>query len=625
MTDLRDRYCTLIDDLVQRALQGPIVADEWANEWVYTALVEELEPDTLDLFEHCLDDQFLIVEQRTVASQLSVRTQAASVLAALTLIQTAWQRYQQALRSKATIAQAMHRITSAEPSERLTAFVSTIDPNQAQALDPDQLQQLAIALRLAMGDSDSREALQQFATGILQGLRSWQAIVPHLVTWLESPVPTTARADPMAALPRSPWRLWAAQAIGPLPQAVFTVLDHQQSLADWAADCQAMDLPNWVELVVVFQRVQQGLLTWANQQPYADQPASRLMTSLYLGFAGTWTQFSSGLARSTYLNTYHREQFSQSAMQVGWQFLHQFAQSQHFPLYGNPIVLLGEQNFRNAMQYLNQPLDATDAPADKARILALVGASLRVAGQLQQALAVHHSALDMAQQSGDQRCVIAHLNYLSRLALRQQERDRAIAQSQRALILARQIGDVMGEANALANLGAAEASQQAQCLAPHPAYATALSYLMQAAEKAKTLEDHPSEALCATSLAQVCLMLGHPGEALNWIQTGLQRSAVCGDVYLQALNFATMAQACYDLQHPADAIYAACLALYHFDQLHCPEWRQPAALLTQMQGRLGNRFEELLQNELGEIIHQIGVDGFAQIPELLERYRVGEL
>jgi hypothetical protein len=174
----------------------------------------------------------------------------------------------------------------------------------------------------------------------------------------------------------------------------------------------------------------------------------------------------------------------------------------------------------------------------------------------------------------------------------------------------------------LANLGAAEANQYQQQSAPMLAYEAPLAHLMQAVEKAKALADQSSEALCATSIAQICLVLGHPGEALKWVQTGLQRSAVCGDVYLQSQNFAMMAQACDELHHPSDAIYAACLALHHFDRLQRQEWRQPAALLTKLQGKLGERFEQLLQNELGEIIRQIGVEGFAQIPELLERYRL---
>jgi tetratricopeptide (TPR) repeat protein len=611
MNDLRDRYYTFIATMVQDTLTHP----DDRGEPVYQALVDELEPDTEAVFEHCLDDHVLIAEQKTVAPQESVRIQARQTLNVLKIIQTEWQRYRQHIATKATIAQAMHRITSADMGDRLAAFIDTIDPNQAMALTPDHLQQLAIALRLTLGDSDSQTELQAFARGILQGLKSWEAIAPHLVTWLE---PQAAGA------PTSPWQYWSEQPIGPLPQAVFGVLSEQKSLADWSSSCDQMNLTNWVELVLVFQRIQQGLILWANQQPYDNQPVAQLMTSLYLGFAGTWTQFASGLSRSTYLNTYHRDQYAQSAMQVGWQFLRQFAQSQHFPLYGNPMVLFSQQNFRNAMQYLNQPLASSAAQADQARILTLVGASLRVAGKFKEAIAIHHTALDMAQQLDDQRCVIAHLNYLSRLDWLQKKFDSAISHAQRALILARQTGDAIGEANALSNLGAAEAGQQYENAAPNAAYESALAYLMEAADKVKRLEDQPSEALCATNLAQVCLTLGHPGEALKWVQTGLERSAVCGEVYLQSLNFSMMAQACYELHHPSDAIYAACLALHHFDRLDRPEWRQPAALLAQMQGRLGSRFEELLQNELGEIIRQIGVEGFAQIPELMERYRIEE-
>jgi tetratricopeptide (TPR) repeat protein len=616
MTDLHDRYSHLIQTIVQQSLAGQI-GD--ANEnYIYDRLADELEPDTAALFEHCLDDQVLIATQQLVAG--GAGSYASQRLQVLKLIQTEWQRYQQAWAAQTAVAQAMHRISSASQRDRLTAFATTIDPNPGPdlALTIEQLQQLATTFRLMVGQGDR----QEFATGISQGLESWSAITPHLTSWLEPGAGKTA--------PSSPWELWAAQPIGPLPKAVFQVLQHQKSLADWAADCGEINLTNWIDLIVVLQRIQRELLDWANQQPYEATPARQLITSLYLGFTGTWAQIASGVGRSVYLNGQNREQFSRSATQVGWQFLRQFAQSQHFPFYGNPLTLLGEQNLQHVTHYLNQPPIGVEPYPEKARILHLMAISLQVAGHYSQSIALHQTGLAIAQQFEDLPCTIAHLNHLSRLAILANSRspsqnpdqwERAIAHSERALILSRQVGDAAGEANALANLGAATAHQQLAIPSKIAAYESPMAYLMQAVDKAKALTDQPSHALCATSLGQICLRVGHPAQALLWIQTGLELSALCGDSYLQSRNFAAMAQACDELQHPSDAIYAACLALHHFDRLNCPEWRQTAALLSQMQGRLGDRFEELLQNELGEIIRQIGVEGFAQIPELIERYR----
>jgi hypothetical protein len=60
--------------------------------------------------------------------------------------------------------------------------------------------------------------------------------------------------------------------------------------------------------------------------------------------------------------------------------------------------------------------------------------------------------------------------------------------------------------------------------------------------------------------------------------------------------------------------------LYYFDRINWREWRQPAALLTQLKSRLGQRFDQLLSQELAEIVRQIGADGFAQITRRLEEY-----
>ncbi len=616
MTDLQARYRSLIETIVQNSLNGSIRS----REQVYTLIVDELEPTTESVFSDCLGHQIEQIEQQIQRPDPRTQALANRTRRTLQTIELEWQRYQQLISTQDSVANTIFRISSAAPSDRLAILVEAISPQQTHSLPIPHLEQLARGLASAPCDRDTRRTLQEYASGIEQGIQDWKAIDRHLVSWLYTPKSPDPVGNPAANPAKSPWKLWAAQPIGPLPVALFKALHHQVPLDNWASHCDQFSLGHWVELVLVLQRAQQGLIRWANQQPYEDQSSQQLLSALYLGFASTWVQLGQGLARCVSLNRQHREQFSQIAHAIGLQFLRQFTQHPQFPLYGNNSHTPNNKSLCDALRYLSEPLNQPEARQEKARILTVVGSLVVLSGKCAEAEKLHQQALELAQTTEDHVCSIANLNHLSRIATMQSQCSVAIEQAQRALILARQVGDAQGEANALMNLGAAAAHQAQLMEAPVQGYEAAMAYLTEAIAKAQALGDQRCEGICANALANLCIHIGHPAEGLRWLQTGFQATNTCGDLYLQARHFTSMAEACQQVAHPGDAIFAACLGLYYFDRINWREWRQPAALLTQLKSRLGQRFDQLLSQELAEIVRQIGADGFAQITRRLEEY-----
>jgi hypothetical protein len=131
-----------------------------------------------------------------------------------------------------------------------------------------------------------------------------------------------------------------------------------------------------------------------------------------------------------------------------------------------------------------------------------------------------------------------------------------------------------------------------------------------------------TEALCASSLGIAYVVLEKPEEALKNLAIGLAAAQFSGDLYLQGLNYAYMAQAYWRLSLFNQGVIAGCLGMYLLEQIGSNEWRQPAALLTIVQGQSGAEgFQKLLQQQRGNIISVIGVDGYDYLLELLTKYQ----
>jgi tetratricopeptide (TPR) repeat protein len=243
-------------------------------------------------------------------------------------------------------------------------------------------------------------------------------------------------------------------------------------------------------------------------------------------------------------------------------------------------------------------------------------------GNYERATGFHEQALAIARDADDVPCEIANLNHLSRTYVAKKLYSEAINYSQRALLLSRQVGERLGEANALANLGYSEvfSAQELERLDPD-LYETAIDYLQQGLQLSNQLGDRQSQALCFSSLGTAYLVLSQPQTAIDYLQSGFQTAQASGDLYLQGLNLANLAEAYYGLQQLEKAVYAGCLGMYILEQIASPQWRQAAGLVTILQGQMGGDFQKVLEQYRSQLIAAIGVDGYDYIPQLLEQYR----
>lgn len=612
-TSLRDRYLQLIDEIVQITLKGQIRS----KEQVYQMLVKDISVGTGEIFERCLDER-LTSTQYEVDNNLQPAT-ATRRLRALKTIEGEWQRFSNDNRVGSAIAQAVQQIITASPPHRLTTVLRIIDPNQQQVLTLEQLQQLAKALQqqVATNPNSDLQQVAEIATGLTRGINSWQRLQGDLVSWIYE---GNRGSLGFGGTPEQngPWALWGKQVNSSLPASVFHTLASNQSLVEFAASQSSVELSDWVELTVVLQCLQRGLVEWFDKLIYDSQVGSKLSISIFLTFSVVWSQLASGFNYGGRFTLY-----ADACFQLTMQILRAFSQRSYFPLYGGIFASFAGNYLKDALNYLDEPLRRVAGTTEKARILNLLGYSFRTQGRYDQAIAFHQEALEIARQAGDRLSEIASFNHLSRICVGQKNYAQAINYSQRALILARQTGDKLGEANALANLGYSEVFQ-AQQLEHIEAevYESAINYLEQGLNLSERLGDSQSKALCLSSLGIANVILEQPQEAIAYLEASLQAAQFSGDLYLQGLSLAYLAEALYNLKNIDKAVFAGCLGMYLLEQIAAKEWRQPAGLITVLQGQMGvEALHKLLQQQRPQIIAVIGVDGYDYIPQLLQQYQ----
>lgn len=618
---MSDPHLALIDQIVQMTLKGQIRS----KEQVHQMLLQGVQPGTGELFERRLSDRLsttqALAESQTDELKLAKANRS---LRALQTIQGEWERAQAQLRDSELVVGAVQAIAGVDPQERLLALVQILDPNRAQVLSLAHLKQLAKALQQQLNNGSEladKPQLQELAAGLRAGVTAWQRLEDHLVSWLYGQGQSNLGFESPGQ--RGPWMLWANQVQSPLPQAVFQALALGQPLETVLAQQSSLTLEDWVELAVVLQILQRGLVAWFDQRVYSAQLGAKLSVATFLVFAILWSELAIAFRQYAGLATPTQERLAQACFQVTLQILRTFSQREYFPLYGGIFASFTGAALRDALRYLDEPLRQAEGTQEKARILTLLGYSRQAQGQYASAIAFHEQALEIARTAGDSRCEIANLNHLSRINVAQKSYEQAISFSQRALILSRQSGDRLGEANALANLGYSQvlAAQEAD-QADLEAYETAIAYLDQGLKRSEQLQDRQSQALCASSLGIAQLVLGQPQAAIASLEVGWQAAQFSGDLYLQGLNLAYLAEAHHSLQNTEPAVYAGSLGMYLLEQVGAAEWRQPAALLTVLQGQLGQpQLETLLRQHRPQIIALIGVDGFDHIPQLLLNYQ----
>ena len=604
---LREKYLAFIDEIVQNTLKGKVSS----QEQVYQMLLKNVTTDTGEVFEMALSDRTDSTQQQVNTEKDELKQAKASrSLRALKTIQSQWQRAQEQNKANYALGDAMKEITTAASDERLAAFLRVSDPNHKYPLNFQQFQQLSKSLQqFAQADSD----FEQISQGITRGLTNWQRIQDHLVSWMYE---QNREALGFGGVPgeKGPWATWAKQVNSELPSALFRTLALEQSAFDFVRQ-RSLTLSDWVEIELILQYLQRGLVNWFDQQPYNIKAGSNYSISTFLTFAVIWSQLASGLGEET--------AYGKASSQVMLQILRNFSQREYFPLYGGIFASFSGSYLRDALSYLDEPLLRVEKTQEKARILTLLGYSQRALGQYDRSIEFHEQALDIARNAGDRPCEIANLNHLSRTYVERENYAEAINYSQRALILSRQAGDRTGEANALANLGYSEVMQAQQLEQVEPeVYEMAINYLQQGLTLSERLGDIQSKALCVSSLGIAYQIIGQMSTAIAYLEDSLKIAQMSGDLYLQGLNLANLAEAYYHVQNQEQAIYTGCLGMYLLNQIGSDKWRKPAGFLTIVQGQIGGEtFQKILQQHRSRIVSVIGVDGYDYIPQLLEQYQ----
>ncbi|WP_310410422.1 tetratricopeptide repeat protein [Chamaesiphon sp. OTE_8_metabat_110] len=618
---LRDRYFQTIEQIVTRILTGKQVI---SKEYIYQILVEQIELGTSEIFEGCLSEQVQGIE-REIASQPDEVKQAKlkHKLNALAWIQTSLGTLQDERQAVALVDATIDRVVSAEPSERLNILLQALDPNQERKLDRAQIQLIIKSLQSVANvrlEPADFEQLRQLSLGLDRGLKTLPALEPHLVSWVYE---SGQQIGFGGATENGPWSLWAKQISQPLIQALFQTIGRQQSISDLTADRASGDEGEWTELAIVLQSIQTALVTWFDGQMYDRAWGQRMAFSTLISFAAIWSELANGMGRAISINSTHRDAIAKACFQVTLQVLRTAAQRPNFPLYGGIFAAFSGETLRDTLSYFDLPLKQVAGTQEKGRLLTILGYSQQALGQNERAIALHREALAIANQAGDRPCEIANLNHLSRIAIGQKDYPQAISFSQRALILARQTGDKLGEANALTNVGYSEVlSAHSLDIMDEDVYEQNISYLDRGLKLAETLDDKQSLALGYHSLGLAYLTIGQAERAIEYLQLGTKAAQAVGDLYLQGLNLTYLAEAHHTLNKPKTAVFYSCLAMYQLHQIGAKEWRQSASLATVLEGQLGTQeFQEILTQYRPNLLPAIGVDGYDYLPQLLAKYR----
>jgi tetratricopeptide (TPR) repeat protein len=616
---LRDRYLGLIEEIVQATLKGKIRS----KEQVYQLLQQGISVGTGEIFERCLEEQINTTQQQIDHPVSEIKqAKATRTLRAIRTISSEYTRLQEQNRVLDVITTTTEAIITTPSSERFTTLLRVIDPNRQKVLNLQQLAQLAKSLQQASAnlDAEKNKEITQLSQGITAGLASWQRLEEHLVSWIYDQNRSAIGFDGLPEQ-RGPWAVWAKQINSALPKSLFQILARNQSLNEWIDHKPSLELGDWVELAVILQCLQRGLVSWFDKMVYDSKVGAKLSISTFLVFAVIWSQLASALSQIA--TSSNREAIINGCFQVSLQILRAFAQRDYFPLYGGVFASLSGSYLRDAMNYLDEPLRRVEGTQEKARILTLLGYSVRAQGQYDRAHSFHQQALEIAREAGDKTCEIANFNHLSRLYVQQKNYAQAISYSQRALMFSRSTGDKLGEANALANLGYSEVFQAKEQEQVDPeVYESAINYLEQGFKLSERLEDRQSQSMCFSSLGIAYVVIEQPEKAIPYLEKGWLAAQFSGDLYLQGVNLAYLSQAYYSLQSFEQAIFSGSLGAYLLEQIGSDDWRKPVGLLTILQGQLGvEAFQALLGKQRVRIIPVIGVDGYDYIPQLLVKYR----
>ena len=597
---LANRYQQLIDSIVEITLQGKIRS----KEQVYRMLLKDIESGTGEIFERVLDEKI----QKTTA-QLEKKLKATRILRALQTIQGEWERWQKENQNEQTLTLAIEQITEADDQHLLAAFLPCLDQSNNSSLNREQLQKLSQSLKNSSEGLDTLE----LANGIKDGLTEFSRLEPELITWIYEQNQSSLG---FGSEKQGPWPWWEKKTSLPLAKILFKTLANNQSIREVSDKSSQVELRAWVELILLLHFIERGLVKWFDEQPYDAKFGQRLSYSTLLIFSVIFAQISQGF---TGKNSNLREGYFLMMLQS----LRQLTKRKDFPLYGGIFASFSGENLRETLTYFDDPLKEVERTQEKARILTLLAYSQLTIGNYEQTKKFHLEALEIAQEASDKPCEIANFNHLSRIYIAEKDYDQAINYSQRALMFSRQTGDKLGEANGLINVGYSEVfrAKEVEKMTPE-IYESAINYLEQGATLAERLEDYQSQALAYNSLGIAYVILSQPSAAITALEKGIKMALNSGNTYLQGVNFSYLAEAYYSLEDISKTIYYGCLGMYLLHQIESSEYRQAAGLLTIIKGKINEQqFKKLLEDNRTQIIKLIGVDGYDELPKLLEEYQ----
>ncbi|HIK09056.1 MAG TPA: tetratricopeptide repeat protein [Oscillatoriaceae cyanobacterium M33_DOE_052] len=601
-----ESYFALIDEIADNTLKGKIKA----KEQVYRLLVRSVSAGTGEIFERCLQQRLGETQLRVnEASDELKQAKAQRVLRALQMVVGEWERLVKENQGKETIATVVAQVVAAPSDSQIVALLRAIDPNRDRVLDLPELLELA---RCFQGEAAAE--IKGLGDGIIEGIGSWQRLEPYLVTWIYDKA-SGRLGFGEGPEDNGPWALWAKQVSSAFSRSLFNAIARNQEIAELARQQVTISPCTLVELALILQLLQRGLVAWFEQQAYNTKAGVKLAASTFISFAVIWSQLARGFAGN--------QAYADACFHMTLQSLRAFARREYFPMYGGIFASFSGEYLRFALDYLDEPLRRWEGSPEKARIMTIIGYSLRASGQSQKAIFFHEQAVEIARQEQDTRCEIANLNHLSRTYVALQNYAEAIAASQRALILSRQTGDRTGEACALSNFGYSQVFQaRHEEIIEAEVYEEAVNYLQQGLVLAEKLGDTQSQALAATSLGIACVILERLSESITYLNKGVETAGFTGDLYLLGINYAYLAQAYYRAASFDQTIFPGCLGMYLLAQIGSEEWRQPAGLLVILQGQMAEDvFHSILEQKRWEITAVIGVEGYEFIPEQIAEYK----
>jgi tetratricopeptide (TPR) repeat protein len=608
---LRDRYTATITNLVERILGGKQII---SKEYIHRVLGEQIVPGTSEILEGCLQEQLqFVTNQLTAASEIK-QAKLGHQIKSLQMIGTVLTQWQQERQASERVTTISRQLIAAEPATRLQMLFQAIDRNQTQPLQAEQLRQIVVTLRQQQDNTPLEpEQIGQLATGLENGLTTLAVLEEHLVSWIYDQGQQVGFGS---AQDDSPWLLWAKYISNPATRKLFTTIGHQQSVAEFATQQSASYADDWVQMAIILQGLQIGLVAWFDRQMYDLKWGERSSFNTLITFSLIWCELANGVGTSTS----QRAALSQACWQITWQILRIAAQRPDFPLYGGIFATFSGDTLRDALAYFDQPLKQVAGTQEKGRVLTMLGYSQQVLGQMSRSIDLHKEALSIASAAGDKSCEVANFNHLSRIYLRQQDYKTAIDYSQRALILARQAGDRRGEANALINYGYSEVlAAQARAETAQEVYEQNISYLQQGLQLAEKLRDSQSLALCYYSLGIAYLTLQDPAEAIGYLAQGIEAAQTIHDLYLRGLGVTYLAEAYYQQQDYAATMFYAGAGMFTLHQIGAKEWQQAASILHKLEQELGVGEMMLLPPE--RLIELLGSAGYDSLPGLLAIYR----